>query len=317
VVLIGYEEMTEKMQRFIEINPALGYKTVGIFHDGEMCTSEMMKPTSHVEDFVKNNNVDIFFCNLNAISKEKLQALVNLADNNLIKVKLISQFSRFELPNVSVQNYGQIPVLNVNEIPLDNWLNQFVKRAFDIVFSLIVITLLLSWLLPLLSFFIKLESKGPALFRQRRHGLNNQLFECWKFRTMRINKEADAIQATKGDHRVTRIGAFLRKTSIDELPQFINVFLGDMSVVGPRPHPIKLNEQYQPSIEKFWQRHAVKPGVTGLAQAKGFRGETDFAAMSGRVKLDRFYVKNWSLLLDVKIILLTIASFIKGSENAY
>lgn len=134
---------------------------------------------------------------------------------------------------------------------------------------------------------------------------------------MVLNKEADHKQATKDDRRITGLGRLLRKTSLDELPQFINVFLGDMSVVGPRPHPIKLNEEYQPSIEKFWQRHAVKPGITGLAQAKGYRGETDLNAMSGRVRLDRFYVKNWSLLLDLKIISLTIFAFIKGSENAY
>ena len=133
-----------------------------------------------------------------------------------------------------------------------------------------------------------------------------------------MNNEADSKQATRNDARITRLGAFLRKTSIDELPQFVNVFLGDMSIVGPRPHPIKLNEQFQPAIEKFWQRHAVKPGITGLAQAKGFRGETSqFSAMSGRVKLDRFYVKNWSMFLDIKIIVLTIISIWRGSPNAY
>ena len=135
---------------------------------------------------------------------------------------------------------------------------------------------------------------------------------------MIVNQQADEKQATRNDSRITKVGAILRKTSIDELPQFINVFLGDMSVVGPRPHPIKLNEEFQPRIDKFWQRHAVKPGITGLAQAKGFRGETvEFSAMSGRVKLDRFYVKNWSLFLDLQIILLTVSSILKGSDNAY
>ena len=135
---------------------------------------------------------------------------------------------------------------------------------------------------------------------------------------MTFEKNAEFKQAQKNDNRITRIGVILRKTSIDELPQFINVFLGDMSVVGPRPHPIKLNEEFQPKIDRFWQRHAVKPGITGLAQAKGFRGETaELSDMSGRVKLDRFYVKNWSLILDFKIIILTALAIIKGDQNAY
>ena len=163
-----------------------------------------------------------------------------------------------------------------------------------------------------------MESRGPVFFKQKRHGKDNNFFLCWKFRTMTYQKNAEFKQATKDDNRITKIGAILRKTSIDELPQFINVFLGDMSVVGPRPHPIKLNEEFQPKIDRFWQRHAVKPGITGLAQAKGFRGETaELSDMSGRVKLDRFYVKNWSLILDFKIILLTAMSIIKGDQNAY
>ena len=159
---------------------------------------------------------------------------------------------------------------------------------------------------------------GDIFFKQKRHGKDNNFFLCWKFRTMTFDKRAEFKQATKNDNRITKIGAILRKTSIDEIPQFINVFLGDMSVVGPRPHPIKLNEEFQPKIDRFWQRHAVIPGITGLAQAKGFRGETvELSDMSGRVKLDRFYVKNWSLILDLKIILLTALSIIKGDQNAY
>ncbi|MEL7146237.1 MAG: sugar transferase, partial [Bacteroidota bacterium] len=177
---------------------------------------------------------------------------------------------------------------------------------------------LLSWIIPIIGFLIKLESKGPVFFKQHRNGKGNEKFLCWKFRTMRVNAEADTKQATKDDPRITKIGSILRKTSIDELPQFINVLLGDMSVVGPRPHPVKLNEQFSPKIDRFIQRHAVKPGITGLAQAKGYRGETtQFSAMYGRVKLDRFYVKNWSLILDLKIIILTIFSIIKGQETAY
>lgn len=317
VVVIGYEDMAERMISYMDSHPSLGYRLVGVFDDEMNQSDKFVGSIDRVDEFVSKENVDIFFCNLNALTRTKIQDLINLADSNLIKVKMLSTFSRLEMDNISVQNYGQIPVLNVNEIPLDNWLNQFIKRSFDIIFSLVVILSILSWLMPLAALVIWIESKGPVLFKQKRHGKGNRPFYCWKLRTMVLNQEADLQQATKNDTRVTKVGSFLRKTSIDELPQFINVFLGDMSVVGPRPHPIKLNEQYQPSIEKFWQRHAVKPGVTGLAQAKGFRGQTDHSAMSGRVRLDRFYVRNWSLVLDVKIILLTLVSFLRGSENAY
>lgn len=317
VAMVGYEGLAERMIRFINSNPGLGYNLVGIFDEDTQSTPKHIGTVDEVERYILDNPVDILFCNLNVLSQEKLQHLVNVADSNLVKVKIISQFSKMELDNLTIQRYGIIPVLNVNAIPLDNSMNQFVKRAFDIVFSGVTLLLVCSWLFPVIALLIRLESSGPIFFRQRRHGKNNRTFDCLKFRTMVLNTEADHKQATKNDSRITKIGRFLRKTSIDELPQFINVFLGDMSVVGPRPHPIKLNEEYQPSIEKFWQRHAVKPGITGLAQAKGYRGETDFNAMNSRVRLDRFYVKNWSLLLDLKIISLTIFGFIKGSENAY
>ncbi|MDW3196174.1 MAG: undecaprenyl-phosphate glucose phosphotransferase [Cytophagales bacterium] len=317
VAMVGYEGLAERMIRFIKSNPGLGYNLVGIFDEDPKSTPKHVGTVDEVERYIQENPLDILFCNLNVLSQQKLQHLVNVADSNLVKVKIISQFSKMELDNLTLQRYGIIPVLNVNAIPLDNSMNQFIKRAFDIVFSGITLLLICSWLFPVIALLIRLESSGPIFFRQRRHGKNNRTFDCLKFRTMILNTEADHKQATKNDSRITKIGRFLRKTSIDELPQFINVFLGDMSVVGPRPHPIKLNEEYQPSIEKFWQRHAVKPGITGLAQAKGYRGETDFNAMNSRVRLDRFYVKNWSLLLDLKIIFLTIFGFIKGSENAY
>ena len=263
-------------------------------------------------------NVDIIFCCLPRLYDNEIKKLIDFAENNLIKIKILSQFSKLGNRNLSIQKYGDIPIINVTAIPLDSRPNRVLKRAFDMIFSSLVIIFILSWLIPIVSLLIKLESKGPVFFLQQRNGKDNSPFMCYKFRTMVVNQEADTKQATKDDPRITKLGNILRKTSIDELPQFINVFLGDMSVVGPRPHPLKLNLEFQPRIDRFIQRHAVKPGITGLAQAKGFRGETSlFSDMSGRVRLDRFYVKNWSLLLDVKIIILTIISIVRGSENAY
>ena len=163
----------------------------------------------------------------------------------------------------------------------------------------------------------KLEDGGPVIYRQKRVGLNGKVFNCLKFRTMVVH-QSEFKQATKDDPRVTRIGRILRKTSLDELPQFINVLKGQMSIIGPRPHPLKLNEEFSPKIEKFMARHYIKPGITGLAQAKGFRGETqNELSMRGRVKLDRFYIENWSFLLDLKIIIATIISLSKGDQQAY
>lgn len=314
VVIIGKGDLSDSLSEYFKESPELGYQLVGIVDDNDEADEKM----ANYEEFTISQEADIVFCCLPHLKDNQVKDVIDFAENNLIKVNLISQFSRLSNYNLSIEQFGSIPIINVNSIPLDSLVNRFIKRTFDVVFSGIFILLILSWLIPIIGLLIKMESKGPIFFKQKRHGKDNNFFLCWKFRTMTFDKEAEFKQATKNDNRITKIGAILRKTSIDELPQFINVFLGDMSVVGPRPHPIKLNEEFQPKIDRFWQRHAVKPGITGLAQAKGFRGETaELSDMSGRVKLDRFYVKNWSLILDFKIILLTALSILKGDQNAY
>ncbi len=191
------------------------------------------------------------------------------------------------------------------------------KRAFDILFSLLVMALLLSWLVLLVALVIKLTSKGPVFFRQLRTGKDDQPFYCFKFRSMRVNNESHSKQATAGDARITRIGAFMRKTSIDELPQFLNVLRGDMSIVGPRPHMLQHTEEYAQVVNGFMQRHAVTPGITGLAQVRGYRGETkEVSAMAKRVRFDVWYINNWSFGLDVKIVALTVRQAVLGHDNA-
>ena len=184
---------------------------------------------------------------------------------------------------------------------------------------LIVIVFVLSWLIPLVGLIMIFESRGPLFYRQNRSGLNYKTFRIFKFRTMNVmESDEEFIQAKKNDPRITRFGKFMRKTNIDELPQFINVFIGNMSVVGPRPHPLKLNEEYRSIVSKYMIRHLVKPGVTGLAQVKGFRGETaNQDIMKKRIVADVFYIENWSFLLDIKIILLTIINMVKGDKNGY
>lgn len=192
------------------------------------------------------------------------------------------------------------------------------KRVFDLCFSLCVTILLLSWAIPIIALFIKIESKGPVFFKQLRTGKDKMPFYCLKFRSMRLNDESDHRQATKNDPRVTRIGLFMRKTNIDELPQFINVLRGEMSVVGPRPHMLKHTTDYEQTISTYMMRHLVLPGITGLAQVKGYRGETkEQLAMEMRVKADIEYIKNRTFLLDLKIILLTMLQVARRDSNAH
>ncbi|MCC5939704.1 MAG: sugar transferase [Lunatimonas sp.] len=194
----------------------------------------------------------------------------------------------------------------------------FAKRVLDLAISSFTIVFVMSWLFPLVAIAIKATSKGPILFKQQRHGLNNKPFFCYKFRTMVVNKEADIKQATKGDSRVTVVGRFLRMSSIDELPQIFNVLKGEMAIVGPRPHAVPMNMEFAREIDNFMSRHNVKPGITGLAQSKGFRGEIrNFNDIYFRYRLDEFYVRKWCLLFDLKIIWTTIKLLVLGNENAY
>jgi len=197
-------------------------------------------------------------------------------------------------------------------------LNRFIKRVFDIGFSLFVILFVFSWLFPILAILIKTSSPGPIFFVQTRSGRDNEPFNCYKFRSMRVNSDSDSKQATKDDVRKTKVGAFLRRTNLDELPQFFNVILGNMTIVGPRPHMLKHTEEYSKLIDQFMVRHFLKPGITGWAQVNGLRGETKTTEdMLQRVEADVWYLENWSFLLDLKIIFLTFYGTFKGDKNAF
>ncbi|WP_200979306.1 sugar transferase [Echinicola sp. 20G] len=196
--------------------------------------------------------------------------------------------------------------------------NLVMKRVSDVMIVFLFMIFVGIWLFPIMAILIKLDSEGPVFFKQKRHGKNNKLFYCYKFRSMVVNKEADTKQATKNDVRVTKVGKFIRKTSIDELPQLINVLKGEMSIVGPRPHPVTLNEQFSDQIDGFMTRHLSKPGLTGLAQAKGYRGETaEFFQMYARYRMDIFYLKKWNPFFDYKIMWMTFIGILFHRENAY
>jgi putative colanic acid biosynthesis UDP-glucose lipid carrier transferase len=269
-------------------------------------------------DFVIDNHIDEIYFSVAELSNKQINQLIDFADNNLRVLKFIPDNKDIFSKKLKYEYYDYVPILSFREIPLQDPINKFVKRTFDIILSSLVIVFVLSWLTPLLAIFIKLESKGPVFFKQSRNGFNYKEFDCYKFRSMTPNEDAHLYQATRGDHRITKVGKFIRKTSIDDLPQFFNVLFGDMAVVGPRPHMVSHTNMYAKRIDKFMVRHFVKPGITGLAQISGFRGEVESDNdIIGRVKYDIFYIENWSLLLDLRIIYKTLMNAIKGEEKAY
>ncbi len=314
VIIVGGGDKTMELANFFNENPDYGYNLIKMFKLDNNKIEQIQKCFS----FVVENKIDEIYCSLSDLSKEEINMFVDFTDNNLKVLKFLPDKEEVLSRNMKFDYYGYIPVASLRDIPLDKTVNTLVKRGFDIVFSLIVIVGVLSWLTPILAILIKWESKGPVFFKQRRNGLNYHEFDCYKFRSMRPNEIADLEQVSKNDPRITKIGRFIRKTSIDELPQFFNVFLGTMSVVGPRPHMVSHTEMYAKSVDKFMVRHFIKPGITGLAQTNGYRGEveTDYDIIN-RVKYDIFYLENWSLLLDLKIIFMTVYNAIRGEEKAY
>ena len=267
--------------------------------------------------FALNNDVDVIYCSTENLSKKNIDTLIDFSENNLKTVKFLPDTDEIFTRNQNIEYYDYIPVLSINKTYLDDPVTKMIKRVFDIFFSILVIVLLLSWSIPILALFIKLESNGPIFFKQGRPGFGEKEFFCYKFRSMRINQKTET-EAIKNDPRVTKIGRFIRKTSIDEMPQFLNVLLGDMSVVGPRPHLWSQNKAYGKKINRYMMRHYVKPGITGLAQVKGFRGEIESdEEMKSRISYDVFYIENWSLIMDIKIIFQTVINIFKGEDKAY
>jgi putative colanic acid biosysnthesis UDP-glucose lipid carrier transferase len=318
IVVVGSGELAQQLIQVFNNNNHFGYKIVGIFSDSPSNDIEINGSVDELEAFCLANSVDEIYCSIADLKTPQVKQITEFSDNNLIRLKLLPDVRGFANRQLKIDFYEHIPVLIFRNIPLDDIINRALKRTFDVVFSLMVIVLLLSWLYPILAILIKANSKGPVLFKQKRSGKNNEEFWCWKFRTMVVNEKADQLQAKKDDNRITKLGAFLRKTSLDELPQFFNVLRGKMSVVGPRPHMLKHTEEYSEIINKYMVRHYVKPGITGLAQIKGFRGETkDPKMMENRVRMDMLYVENWSFWLDIKIILQTILNIFKKEEYAY
>ena len=314
VVIIGLNQKTDQLRKFFISNPVYGYKLYRTF-DVKGSENDTLEECMN---YVLNEKIEEIYASVGELSNKEMAKLIEFVDNNLKILKFLPDNKEIYSKKLDFSYYGVLPILSMRKIPMDEPFNKFLKRSFDIVISLLVIVGILSWLTPLLGLLIKLESKGPVFFKQKRNGLDYKEFYCYKFRSMKPNPMADLHQITKGDERVTRIGRIIRKTSMDELPQFINVLKGDMSVVGPRPHMVSHTHMYAERINKFMVRHFIKPGITGLAQVSGFRGEVDSEShIINRVKYDIFYLENWSLFLDLKIVFQTIFNALRGEDQAY
>ena len=314
-LVIGHNSHGIDLYNEIRNHPELGYRCNGVYSYSKKTKSRNNIP--HLGYFTDLTNEEIkeydriFFSQKFKIKAQ--QKIIKIADDNNVKVSLIPDLAFHDVKNFFISKISSVPYISINKLPLDNIINIYLKRSFDILFSFLVITLILSWLTPIIGIIIKLSSKGPVFFIQKREGHKGKIFECIKFRTMVSNPMTDIKMADDNDDRLTKFGKFLRLSTLDEMPQFINVFFGDMSVVGPRPHPIILNKEYRSKVSNFEKRHRYKPGITGLAQSLGHSGfVSSFHDMNHRVKMDVFYFKNWSIFLDLKIVIRTILILFKG-----
>ena len=313
VVVVGDNTKVDQLVQVFKKCPEFGYA-----FQKKFCVRHPNFSLEACKQYIIKNNIHEIYCSIAELSNEQLKQLTIFSDNHLKKLKFIPDNKDIFAKKLAFHYYDYIPVLSLREIALEHPLNTYMKRAVDIIFALTVIFGILSWLTPIIfiwSFFEK-DAKGPLFYKQKRNGIGYKEFYCYKFRSMKVNNSIQ--QAKKGDSRITKMGAILRKTSIDELPQFYNVLKGEMSVVGPRPHMVKHNEDFAKRVNRFMVRHYVKPGITGLAQVSGFRGEIETEKdIINRVKYDIFYIENWSFLLDIKIIFLTVYNAVVGDKKAY
>lgn len=319
IVIVGSGHNVDELINIFTIKKELGYNIKAFFSNNEHKTRTGTIKESF--NFLKkNDSIDEIYCAIDELSEKEVNEYVKYANINHCNIKFIPKTSKLFTKRLRTDYYTYLPVLSIQEGPLSDDFNKFIKRSFDLFFSLFIIIFILSWLSLVLFVLIKLESKGPLFYRHKRNGIDYKEFECYKYRSLKTTQEIKGTYVKQEDPRLTKIGKFLRKTNMDELPQFVNVLKGEMSVVGPRPHMLSYTDEYSKKIDKynFIFRHHIKPGITGLAQVSGFRGEVEMDKdIINRIKYDNFYIENWSILLDIKIIFQTITNIIKGEEKAY
>ena len=311
VMFLYEDKSTEILKNILQDRKDYGYKIFNYL-------STEINTTDLIEFWRKNGIHTLFLPAESAFSDETRDEIFKIAEDNKVYISLIPNISQNNYFNFDLGYIESQPILNQAKYPLDYYSNYLLKRIFDVVFSTLVLVLICSWLFPIIAILIKKNSKGPVFFVQKRYGFHEEVFGCIKFRTMVVNEDSTTKTTSENDTRITKIGQFLRKTSLDEMPQFINVLKGEMSVVGPRPHMLAVDNYYKPKIGRYALRSLVNPGITGLAQVSGFRGDSGDVEieMNKRILADAFYVKNWSFMTDLVIILKTIVLVIRGDKNA-
>lgn len=324
VILIGSHENMQELYHAMTDDPTSGYRVLGYFEDfpSDRYPSDVsyLGHPQEVNNFLKQNvgRVDQLYCSLPSARSAEIVPIINYCENHLVRFFSVPNVRSYLKRRMHFEMLGNVPVLSIRREPLELLENRIVKRTFDIVCSTLFLCTIFPFIYIIVGVAIKMSSPGPIFFKQKRSGEDGKEFWCYKFRSMRVNAQCDTLQATEHDPRKTRIGEIIRKTSIDELPQFINVFKGDMSIVGPRPHMLKHTQEYSLLINKFMVRHFVKPGITGWAQVTGYRGETkELWQMEGRVMRDIWYIEHWTFLLDLYIMYKTVYNAIHGEKEAY
>jgi putative colanic acid biosynthesis UDP-glucose lipid carrier transferase len=325
VIIVSESVYAEHFFEILSRNAFYGYKCLGALYDGpdgfDVCP--YLGKTDNVESIIKEMDLDEVVIALPQKKEKEINRIITVCNQHRVNVRIIPNYIHLTTSPITIENIGLIPVISQQALPLDEWGNQLIKRVFDIVFSLLFFILIASWLFPILILLVKITSAGPVFFKQKRWGLNNSHINVYKFRTMynqvpTSNGDGKFLQTERDDVRVTPLGRFMRKTSLDELPQFLNSLRGDMSVVGPRPHPIPHNLEFLNAVSSYNLRHLIKPGITGWAQVNGFRGITKTNLdMQNRVNYDLYYIRKWNFWLDCQIVLQTIINLLKGEDQAY
>jgi Undecaprenyl-phosphate glucose phosphotransferase len=318
VIVLGYSPKARELERYFHINQWHGYKFLGFVDQVTVKKKNIIGDFTQLADIIKNNDVSEVYIAWDAIPKTMLHEVVDIISEFPLKVRIIPDLDIFAFKSVEIVDYGMLPVIQIHPGPLSKWYNRLIKRLFDVSVSLIIIIGFVSWFTVILYFISLFTKQRKIFFNQKRTCIDGKVFICHKYRSMYQNDDADKKQATKDDQRITAIGRFLRKWSLDEVPQFWNVLKGEMSIVGPRPHMLKHTEDYQKLVKRFMLRHTVKPGITGLAQVNGFRGEIKrLQDLKKRVQFDVNYIEEWTFNMDIKIMLLTVWVIIRGQEKAY
>lgn len=323
VIFVGSKENNIMLYKEMKAISSLGYKVFGYFDDEpnpnfpEECP--YLGKVSDVTRYLSEENcIHELFCCLPSRRADEIMQIIRFCDKHLVHFYSVPNVTNYLHHRVFFNMLGSVPYLSLYRDPLSRPENRLLKRLFDIVVSGLFLCTLFPIIFVIVAIITKITMPGPVFFKQKRNGLNGEEFYCYKFRSMKVNADADKLQATKNDPRKTKWGNIMRKTNIDELPQFWNVFIGDMSIVGPRPHMLKHTEEYSKLIDKYMLRHFVKPGITGWSQVTGFRGETkELSQMEGRVKGDIWYMEHWSIGLDLYIMYRTVANVIEGDKEAY